>query len=626
LPKNPQQAHLDQKLLGSIPLVIGVTGHRDLRTGDRATLKEKVRDVLARLKTEYLQDDPETPIILLSALAEGADQLVADVALQEGAILIAPLPMELDEYREDFRKRPIQSNAETEFNRLMGQAFAWVELPYRKGNSRATVQADDKKRAQQYQDLGLFIVRNCHVLIALYNGDDTGLTGGTGEIVRFKRQGIPWALSGSTRAALDGSEIGPVIEIITPREKPASPEVEISVKPWGVDQNFFLWRLLKDFGVFLGKTIGIVPHEDEDNERRAWRVFKAISEQTRRFNTEAKTVSGRQERDGPNPEQSLGWLFDDDERNHLAKAEADAKHSAPYWCSIYRLTDVAAQLRQGRFRFDWLALFTAGFVAIVVFEVFAHLLPERTPLLAVYICIFGAIFAWFILARYLEHQERFLDYRALAEALRVAIYWKIAGIREVVSDAYPIKQPSELAWVKIVLRTIDMLHLVDPPVPIDMTSRSLDVTRKLWITGQRSYFKRQGDKHHRKAEVSEARSILFLAGSPLVGIGLLGWWPHEEHDRHLLIVAMGLAAGAAAVIAGYIEKLAHHAHARQYDRMYMLFTQALALVANALASAEERPAAVAEVEALFIELGREAMNENAEWVAIYRQRPIRPAG
>ena len=29
-------------------------------------------------------------------------------------------------------------------------------------------------------------------------------------------------------------------------------------------------------------------------------------------------------------------------------------------------------------------------------------------------------------------------------------------------------------------------------------------------------------------------------------------------------------------------------------------------------------------QALYAELGTEAMKENAEWVAIYRQRPIRP--
>ena len=69
-----------------------------------------------------------------------------------------------------------------------------------------------------------------------------------------------------------------------------------------------------------------------------------------------------------------------------------------------------------------------------------------------------------------KDQERYLDYRALAEALRVAVYWKLLGVGSryldakvdppgrqhadinpvgVIANAYPIKQPSELAWVKV---------------------------------------------------------------------------------------------------------------------------------------------------------------------------------
>jgi hypothetical protein len=36
------------------------------------------------------------------------------------------------------------------------------------------------------------------------------------------------------------------------------------------------------------------------------------------------------------------------------------------------------------------------------------------------------------------------------------------------------------------------------------------------------------------------------------------------------------------------------------------------------------PVAFRHIQALYGELGAEAMKETAEWVAIYRQRPIRP--
>jgi len=45
---------------------------------------------------------PHTPFVLLSALAEGADLLVAEAALDLGWSLLAPLPMAPARYAETF--------------------------------------------------------------------------------------------------------------------------------------------------------------------------------------------------------------------------------------------------------------------------------------------------------------------------------------------------------------------------------------------------------------------------------------------------------------------------------------------------------------------------------------------
>ena len=100
-----------------LPLIIGVTGHRDLRDEDLVQLRQEVDAVIRKLQSDYLiprhgSQKSETPIIVLSALAEGADRLVAKVALEAGAKLIAPLPMPRDEYRRDFEEgRRLKSSA-----------------------------------------------------------------------------------------------------------------------------------------------------------------------------------------------------------------------------------------------------------------------------------------------------------------------------------------------------------------------------------------------------------------------------------------------------------------------------------------------------------------------------------
>jgi hypothetical protein len=630
LPIDPLLKRLDEKLLGRIPLVIGVTGHRDLRAQDTAALKQAVREALFLLRKDYLTDE-STPLILLSSLAEGADQLVADVALDEGSILIAPLPMEESEYREDFRgARAVAPDAEKEFARLLARAFASYALPYHEGSSRDAVRADEDKRADQYQDVGLHIVSHCHVLIALWNGDESRKDdikkGGTAAVVEFKRRGIPMALSASARSALDGSEIGPVIHIVTPRAKKGAQELQISVRPWGRDltgRPTLAQRYLSQIAGLLHRLTGNLPEHEESEETQAWQVFAAIAKQTCRFNAEVAAL----EPDGV-PEQALASLFEGPGGHAIAAARESASVSAPYWCELYKLADAVAQVGQRRFIRDWRVLLGTGFGAIVVFEVFAHLYAHW-PLLVVYATAFAFALYWFLYARRYEHQERFLDYRALAESLRVAIYWKLAGIATSVAEAHPIKQPSELAWVKIVLRTLDLLHAVKQAPAVPATIAAQETVRELWVNGQKSYFERTSWRNHRTAEMLETRSLLALLSSPVIGAALalwMGFGHPPEIGEHVLIVLMGILGGLAAVVAGYTEKLAHHAHARQYDRMRMLFAQALALIDDALDTARERPAATREVEALFVELGREAMKENAEWVAIYRQRPIRPAG
>ena len=64
----------------AIPLVVGVTGHRNIRAQDRDTLYAAVAGELARLQSRC----PHSQLILLNSLAEGADLLCAQAAADLG--------------------------------------------------------------------------------------------------------------------------------------------------------------------------------------------------------------------------------------------------------------------------------------------------------------------------------------------------------------------------------------------------------------------------------------------------------------------------------------------------------------------------------------------------------------
>src|SRR6516225_3926834 len=214
-----------------LPLVIGVTGHRDLHDRDIPLLEQAVVSVIAALRRDFPAGDSETQVIVLSGLAEGADRVAARAALAAGAKLVAPLPMPLAEYRRDFEPGLKAGNI-AEFEELFAQAIAAPVMPLRAAPMEAL--RDSKVRADQYRALGIFIARHCHVLLALWDGNEQDVSpGGAAEVVALKRDGIPLSLAASARECLDSSAIGPVIEILTPRMKHAHAAREVSIKPWG---------------------------------------------------------------------------------------------------------------------------------------------------------------------------------------------------------------------------------------------------------------------------------------------------------------------------------------------------------------------------------------------------------
>ncbi len=160
----------------SITLRVGATGHRAkaLEAVDQNVLRETVRNVLRRIaehtrevagegEGDYAADLPR--LVMVSALAEGADQLMADVALELGFDLDAPLPFEREEYKKDF--------ADTAgFDRLVTRARSVLELD----GDRAT-------GALPYARVGRILLGHTDVLVAIWDGEAANGRGGTGEVV-----------------------------------------------------------------------------------------------------------------------------------------------------------------------------------------------------------------------------------------------------------------------------------------------------------------------------------------------------------------------------------------------------------------------------------------------------------
>ena len=174
---------LPNQRCGRLPIVVGVTGHRDLRPDDTVALERAVDAIFGRLADAYRT----TPLLLLTPLAEGADRLVARVAHRRAIPFRVPMPMPLQTYREDFRTR----ESLAAFDELLGDASGTpYAMPFY-GDNDADNLGDETRRAHQYALLNAHLVRSAHLLIALWGRTHDG---------RARRYGAGRALSRYRRA------------------------------------------------------------------------------------------------------------------------------------------------------------------------------------------------------------------------------------------------------------------------------------------------------------------------------------------------------------------------------------------------------------------------------------------
>lgn len=173
----------------SAEIIIGVTGHRNLRSGDVPELKRLVREELTKLKDLC----PDSGLVMMNSLAAGADCLCAEEALSLGIRLVCPLPVEEPIFRRDFSPEELVVH-----DRLLAAADDAFAAPW--------LEEGNGGRHFRFRQAGLYIASRCIVLMALWNGDPAKPDGcGTAEVVDFMLN------SGS------GGRGGPVIQIVTPR-------------------------------------------------------------------------------------------------------------------------------------------------------------------------------------------------------------------------------------------------------------------------------------------------------------------------------------------------------------------------------------------------------------------------
>lgn len=163
-------------------LRVGVTGHRpgsSLPETELARTRAQVATLLAQAARAvgalYQQNrsafSEEPPLLVaVSALAEGGDRIVAEEALRADWQLDVVLPFARQDYEQDFTTPESRSG----FARLVQRARAVfeIETPWLEGD-----------RSVAYETAGHIMLDHSDLVVAIWDGQDSGGRGGTREIM-----------------------------------------------------------------------------------------------------------------------------------------------------------------------------------------------------------------------------------------------------------------------------------------------------------------------------------------------------------------------------------------------------------------------------------------------------------
>jgi len=562
---------------GIIPLVIAVTGHRDLVDSEIPEIRARVTELFKELRRRF----PDQPLRILSPLAEGADRLVAEVALELEIKVTLVLPMPMDAYRIDFEHQ----DSVDEFDNARLRADEVYELPVLDGSSMELLMTSAEHRNRQYAQLGVFLCAHSHILLAIWDGKPSQHIGSTAQVVYFHRYDTMDGYSSpdvvdQTALADDDSDL--VYQIVVSRNrKDGAPQPGL--------------RPLESFWLTGNDD---TPRTDDIPEN-----YQRIFARTGDFNRDIKTFARRIATEStPLVKDGADFALP------LSILRVSGAFCAADWLAVHY---------QQRFRKALIYSHSSIFVMALMVLFYEDVAASRLLMLVFAVFLALAFSVHWIATRGRWH-GKYLEYRTLAEGLRVQFYWAAAGVTrsnvtKFAHDNFLQKQDPELGWIRNVMREVGTACDVDPHQDADALAFVLDD----WIgeeqqSGQLSYYRSRASHHFmRSVRFDNLGGVLgFIVMILLIG----AVFAPTEDTRAILFVVLGIVLLVISVRNAYAFRIAEKEVVRQYEFMYRIFH-------NAKRRLQRAPTDVARRRILRA-LGEAALDEHAEWILLHRDRPL----
>jgi SMODS and SLOG-associating 2TM effector domain 1 len=417
---------------------VGVTGHRTLQ--EPGSVRRRVEHVLDWIETTVLTASPLTPVVytVFSALAEGADRLVAKVVLErDSAELRVVLPMKAGEFMRDFRTE----ESRDEFAAMLRSA---AEPPFEP--------LQEEQRPEAYASGGRALVDRVDILIAVWDHEPPRGVGGTATVVRYAHgKDVPIVVV----SAVDPGRI----------DFPPPPE-----------RRSRAYRVLDPLDLYPGERREDTRIDVLRNEYRRLDAFNREELQAYRLERECE-----RERAGPAPAA-----------RQVGIDESFADWSLPFFVRA----DLLARLYQWKYTRLALVVFVAAASAVSI-AALVEIRSANDHWLWGEVGLMILVFALVLYARGRRPHDRWISYRSLAENLRSTPFLALTSGRE--NEPEQRDDPFE-PWFQRAFTEVWKRRPLGQPVPDDagLLARFFD---DAWIGGQIAYHgkaSKQFNRRHRR--------------------------------------------------------------------------------------------------------------------------------
>ena len=566
------------------PLLIGITGHRNLTASSAAKANMEIR----HLFTELQKSLPNTPLHLMSGLADGADRVAVKAALEMGVDVQAVLPMPRSMYEKDFSPESLD-----DFNELIDRDnVELIELPLPGSMNPSSAAKYGTERDQLYAQLGEYLILRSGILLALWDGCNSDLIGGTSDVV------LRYLHAGGTG---------------TPANIPEMFEVEISVQAEGAE--FVYWIPVERCGdddvyvpksayqaVYLSGNLGPntlyrqmdmpdelglqLQHLDAYNKQYKDKVTDGS------FNTWGGMIESLPDATS-HPNYKVLKGIDDE----YQKADGLALYNQKFSDRQFKLFAYMAAMM------GLLFLFYAKILAAKVFL----------------IGYLGLFITGLWLFRHTGKKHWFTHHlmqRVIAETLRTRFYLILAGVDKRVNvnkmlDLTGVSQFSGFSWIIQVFRSHQSLD--NGSRQEDQQQRDIDLVHEKWLNEQERYFstkiKKLSDHHHKLEKIKNklligstaAVVVLIFFKKHLVGTTIIG----ALDLKTLLVFLIGLLPFWLGVWEIYQSKMAVKELLWQYRNQFNLFNLASTQISHSNTMEQQKY--------VLAELGKRSLMENYLW-------------